>query len=974
MRSHRSTYFCGVLLFASVSGVPFGLLSGKLHHRPQIIPRGGGDREAVTHHSLQQRDSDLVIIIDVDNTIYAEKDLLRTTGQGIERQIVENTHRFGARHFNLTSEQCDELYRSWGTTIEGLRHTLPQSQVEDTLSTFYEEVYERIDFSCIWGDRKIGDGGESSARSGYDHANALNKRSGLATFLESISRRHYVYLASNSPKSHILRAVRSLGLGNVEFAGILSPDMATLEEDAGDVPFPTKSSPQIYYKPILNRHKSPECRILLLDDSLLNIQLAKSVGIDGIHINRGDRTLEEGLAEALGHIPAGYTFSEVDYLTSKNRVDVNSINPHVWGDLSKRLASRLLGSPDGTVLRVAELGSGLLVILELVVNGGGEGDRSKQSLLRLVAGLARGLKKLEYTAYESNLNLRPRCRQKLLDMGFRQDASDDGTYKRTISFEQEELEINVNLRAKDFQTDESPPTNLDLIIGCSFADLFDPDQLAMSLQRLSRGGDPLVYLPITFSGATQYQDELPRQGLIPSDSYGFQVYSESLRHHGHNLDPRLIVRALSAVGGSLVSTGSSDWTIEPTNEYLWETMLYFFGMSGARDLVNDAWDAAGWMKRSFHSPRTIHVSNEDLLLCMGRGVSRCAENRDYSVPNLGGASVLAQEIQFISPYNVTTVTKETEMSENQVLIESVCSLVSSGTELKIFKGSFDEASLDVNIKGMADETMAYPLSYGYSLVGRVIACGPSVSDSNDLIGRLVFTFSPHATRVIADRDAIQLVPPGIRAEDAVFMPSVETALSLVHDAHVLPGESIAVYGQGIIGLLVTSILSSHSSKALLPFGSITTFDTLGDRLRVSSSLGATSALKPVHAACAGPFDVSIEVSGNPRALQAAIDNTSNNGRVIVGSWYGNSDVALKLGIDFHRSHKTIQTSQVSTIPASLTGLWNKERRFSLTWSLCKALRPSRLISRRMTLDDAQQVYELLDEGKERAICFDYRCR
>ena len=532
MRSQLSTCCCGLLLFASARGVPFGLF-GKARRRLQI-PRGGGDREVVTHHALppvgdsvKQGDSGLVIIIDVDNTIYSEKDLLRTTGRGIERQIVENTHRFGARHFNLTSEQCDELYKSWGTTIEGLRHTLPQSQVEDTLRRFYKEVYDPIDFSCIGGDRQIGGGGgESSARSGYDHANALHKRRGLATLLESISRRHHVYLASNSPKSHILRAVRSLGLGNVEFAGILSPDMTTVDEDAGDVPFPTKSSPQVYFKPVLSRHKPSKSKILLLDDSLHNLQLAKSVGIDGIHINSDDRTLEEGLAEALGHIAAGYTFSEVDYLASKNEVDLNSINPHVWGDLSERLASRLLGSQDGTVLRVAELGSGLLVILGLVVDGGGEGDRFKQSLLRLVAGSARGLKKLEYTAYESNLNLTSRCRQKLMEMGFRQDASGDGSwYKRTISFEQDEIEINVNLRAKDFQTDGSPPTNLDLIIGCSFADLFDPDHLAMSLQRLSRDGNPLVYLPITFSGITQYQDDLPRQGLIPSDSHGFQVYS-----------------------------------------------------------------------------------------------------------------------------------------------------------------------------------------------------------------------------------------------------------------------------------------------------------------------------------------------------------------------------------------------------------------------------------------------------------------
>ena len=104
-------------------------------------------------------------------------------------------------------------------------------------------------------------------------------------------------------------------------------------------------------------------------------------------------------------------------------------------------------------------------------------------------------------------------------------------------------------------------------------------------------------------------------------------------------------------------------------------------------------------------------------------------------------------------------------------------------------------------------------------------------------------------------------------------------------------------------------------------------------------MGATSALQPQAAEKAGPFDVTIEVSGNPRALQSAIDNTSNNGRIIVGSWYGSTDVILRLGIDFHRSHKTIQTSQVSTIPAALTGLWTKERRFALTWDLVRDLQP-----------------------------------
>lgn len=175
-------------------------------------------------------------------------------------------------------------------------------------------------------------------------------------------------------------------------------------------------------------------------------------------------------------------------------------------------------------------------------------------------------------------------------------------------------------------------------------------------------------------------------------------------------------------------------------------------------------------------------------------------------------------------------------------------------------------------------------------------------------------------------------------------------------------------------MLVTSILSMQSPLLLSSsgsFGSVTAFDVASDRLRVASSLGATSALHPAEAASAGPFDVSIEVSGNPRALQSAIDHTSNNGRIIVGSWYGNSDVALKLGIDFHRSHKTIQTSQVSNIPSTMTGLWSKDRRFQLTWALVKSLRPSRLITKQLTLNDAQQAYELLDIGKEIVVCFKY---
>ena len=296
--------------------------------------------------------------------------------------------------------------------------------------------------------------------------------------------------------------------------------------------------------------------------------------------------------------------------------------------------------------------------------------------------------------------------------------------------------------------------------------------------------------------------------------------------------------------------------------------------------------------------------------------------------------------------------------------------------MKIFRGEFDDdAALDVNIEEMRTERMSYPLSYGYCLVGVVVDCGDEVSRS-DFIGKKVFAFSPHATYIVTDANAIQIIPDGVDAHDAIFMPSVETALSIVHDANVRVGENVAVYGQGLIGLLVTALLSRgknsfNFSASNGKFDTITSFDTIPARLAAASKMGASQALIPGINSQGRSFDVSIEVSGNARALQSAIDNTSDGGKIIIASYYGNRDVSLKLGIDFHRSHKTIQTSQVSEIPANLSRVWSKERRFAFTWELVKEIRPSRLISKILTLEHVQDAYESLHNGTEIAIAFDY---
>mmetsp|Transcript_29466 Transcript_29466/g.53990 ORF Transcript_29466/g.53990 Transcript_29466/m.53990 type:complete len:993 (-) Transcript_29466:359-3337(-) len=924
--------------------------------------------------SSEQRNK--ILILDVDNTLYDE------SLAGIERQIVSNTHAFCGTFASLTAEQADELYHKYGSTVEGLRHSHPE-----LLAQFYHDVYQPIDVCS--GLLSSSPDNAASFTTGYTHQTKRRK-----LLLQQLLSLHHkdnvqIYLASNSPLSHVSKVVSALGLRHIPYKGILTPDTVFTYPN---LPFPTKSHASLFYKSLFEKHDKQD--LILLEDSLYNLQQAKALDMTGYHVT-SHHTLPLVLGTLFGHIlpisdgKEKYQFSDVDYLKAKNVVDAESIDEAVWNQMQHELLSSLPKDGKEPVV-IVDVGAGRLSMLELLLRG-------TSRLSPLVLGYT--TKEIHYYAYEPNQNLIPSCHDTLQKLGFHQKKSQEEEEMVFVG-ENGDTTVTVHLRMRDFtadlQRDSTFVSAPHLIVGCCFADLWDPNQLVASLlpwMMMDQQSQPLIYFPITFSGTT-FLD--PPKGFecdkeIPSDTLAMQLYGKSLvEQQGHNIDPFQIIETMQQHGAQLLTHGKSNWNIDATHQaYLWQTMLYFLGTTAAPELTSRGWNAQQWVARIRSRQPTIRVSNVDLLFRFTPILDvpkNTATNNIYTTTSKNEAVTATKvtEIQFVAPRQVTTVTKQIneQLGPNQIRVKSVCSLISSGTELKIFKGEFDDAAaLDVNIKGMADESMSYPLAYGYSLVGIVTECGSDVQDAKALLGRLVFTFSPHSTHVICERDAIHLVPHGISAEDAIFMPSVETALSIVHDAHVRVGERIAVYGQGLIGLLVTAILSRHhntdiasrppsSSKHL--FGTITTFDTIADRLLVSSQMGTTEALLPSEAKHAGPFDVSIEVSGNSRALQSAIDHTENGGRIIVASWYGNASVELQLGIDFHRSHVSIQTSQVSDIPAQLRGLWSKPRRFALTWDLLQQIRPSQQLLTKVThLKDAQAAYELLERGKEIAVAFKY---
>ena len=311
-------------------------------------------------------------------------------------------------------------------------------------------------------------------------------------------------------------------------------------------------------------------------------------------------------------------------------------------------------------------------------------------------------------------------------------------------------------------------------------------------------------------------------------------------------------------------------------------------------------------------------------------------------------------------------------AQGQVRVRTLASAISPGTEMLIYRGQMPQGlAADETLEALSG-ALTYPLKYGYAAVGEVEAVGAGVPAA--WLGRQVFAFQPHQRCFVAPTASLFPLPPGIGVEQALFLPNMETAVNFLLDGAPRIGEKVAVLGQGVVGLLTTALL------ARFPLAALVVFDRYPLRRETARALGATVALDPAAADTLQTArealeardlydgaDLTYEVSGNPQALNMALEITGFAGRVVIGSWYGTKRAPLDLGGRFHRSRIRLLASQVSTLMPADTGRWNKARRLQVAWDMLKALPVARLITHRFAFAQAAEAYRLLDERAEEAI-------
>lgn len=205
----------------------------------------------------------------------------------------------------------------------------------------------------------------------------------------------------------------------------------------------------------------------------------------------------------------------------------------------------------------------------------------------------------------------------------------------------------------------------------------------------------------------------------------------------------------------------------------------------------------------------------------------------------------------------------------QVLVETLSTLISTGTELSLYEGrnEFGEAW-----QALCD----YPRDLGYSNVGVVNEIGPGVDQA--WLGRRVHNHGCHQAYALAPAQKLAEVPASVSDDHACFATLAKVAMNGLRRASATWGERIAVVGQGIVGQLATRLclhLGAAEVHALDP--SEYRIGCLPDHPRLVSHACGAEQCEPALR----DLDLVIEASGNPDVIAGLPAMLREQGRLLL---------------------------------------------------------------------------------------------
>ncbi|WP_309316710.1 zinc-dependent alcohol dehydrogenase [Streptomyces salinarius] len=290
---------------------------------------------------------------------------------------------------------------------------------------------------------------------------------------------------------------------------------------------------------------------------------------------------------------------------------------------------------------------------------------------------------------------------------------------------------------------------------------------------------------------------------------------------------------------------------------------------------------------------------------------------------------------------------------DDVLVRTLFSGVSRGTETLVFGGRVPENQYAAMRAPFQEGDFPGPVKYGYLNVG-VVEEGPE-----RLAGRTVFCLHPHQTRYVVPGAAVTPVPPSVPAGRAVLAGTVETAVNALWDAAPLVGDRITVVGGGMIGCSVAALL------ARFPGVRVELVDADPGRAEVAAALRVGFA-SPADAL--GDRDLVVHASATEAGLARSLELLRTEGTVVELSWYGDRRVALPLGEAFHSRRLTLRGSQVGTVSPARAASRTYADRLALALDLLADPALDTLVTGESAFAELPELMPRLASGEIPALC------
>ncbi len=293
------------------------------------------------------------------------------------------------------------------------------------------------------------------------------------------------------------------------------------------------------------------------------------------------------------------------------------------------------------------------------------------------------------------------------------------------------------------------------------------------------------------------------------------------------------------------------------------------------------------------------------------------------------------------------------LGSEQVLIRTLYSGISRGTESLVFQGAVPPSEYQRMRAPFQAGEFPSPVKYGYISVGYVEDGPPS------LLGCNVFCLHPHQTRYVVPATAVHPLPEVIPPERAVLAANLETAVNGLWDATPRLGDRITIIGAGTLGCLCAWL------AARIPGCQVELVDINVGRAGIATALGVDFAT-PDEAT--PEADLVMHCSGHNEGLVTALTLAGFEARVIELSWYGERSVRLPLGAAFHARRLQLISSQVGSVARAQRARWDFARRMELALSLLRDPRLDVLITGEDPFTDLPAVMVRLSKGADDTLC------